>query len=199
MQEIFLKALIIGFSISMAIGPIAMIGIKNGLAKGFFACFAVGIGATIADCFYGFLAGGGMQFLTKFLLEYQNIIKTTGGLTLVYMGFKEVKNAKNPVSNIDFNARDFFQTIILVFLLTMKNPMTIMFFLGVFGTMGDSDLTFNEIAVMISGIAVAGISWWIFLSLFVAKIRVKITQKYITVLKVISGFVLIAFGICALI
>lgn len=195
MTPLFLKSLIIGFSVGMTIGPIAMIGIRNGIAHGFFACFAVGIGATLADIFYGFLAGGGLSFITKFLLDYQQIIKITGSVMLFYMGVKEIMNAKKIPKEIAFSSKKIFKTIIFIFFLTMKNPMTIMFFIGVFSSIGGTNFTTKEIITIMMGIGIAGIIWWLTLSSIVTIVRKKISQIWITRLKIVSGFILIGFSL----
>jgi len=43
----------------------------------------IGLGAALADSFYGFLAGGGLVFLSKFLLEISSLIKIIGGFALL--------------------------------------------------------------------------------------------------------------------
>ena len=56
MLIIFLKAILIGLSVAMPIGPISTLAIKNCLTRGFAIGFATSFGASITEGFYGFVA-----------------------------------------------------------------------------------------------------------------------------------------------
>ena len=104
---IFLKALIIGFSIAMPVGPIGMLCIKNTLSHGFRIGVATGFGAALADSCYGFMAGGGLAFLSHFLLSNSSIIKIIGSAILLYLGISEIKNSQAKIHRQKFASENF--------------------------------------------------------------------------------------------
>ncbi len=197
---IFFKAFVIGFSIAMPVGPIGLLCIKNTLSHGFKIGLAVGLGAALADSFYGFLAGGGLVLFSKFLLEYTNYIKIIGGIFLIYLGVKEIKNYKE-ISRKAANIKTshFFKTTSTVFLLTLANPATIIAFIAIFAAIGaaDSAASGAGLAAMILGVFCGSLIWWIILSSAVTKIKHKISENIMKKIKIFSGIILCAFGVYA--
>lgn len=193
---IFLKAFIIGFSIAMPVGPIGMLCIKNSLAYGFRIGLAVGIGAACADSIYGFLAGGGLAVISQFLLNYSSIIKIIGSLILLYLGGMEIKNAaKTPGKEAAIKSKKFYKVIVATFFLTLTNPMTILSFIGVFAAIGGVNLNGFSIAIMILGVFCGSLAWWMTLAGTTSIIRHKISHKLMTEIKIISGIILLGFGL----
>lgn len=193
---IFLQSLVIGLSIAMPIGPIATLCIKNSLNHGWKIGFATGLGASLADSSYGFITGGGFVFIGQFLNAYLLEIKLIGGLILLFLGLAEIKNFRhNRTKEIKMKQRGFFQTAFFTFMLTLTNPMTIIFFAGVFATIGGGHLNATGTAITVLGIFCGSLAWMIFLSGITAKIRHKLPQKWMARLKLISGLMISTFGI----
>src|SRR3970040_1588631 len=61
---LFLRGLIIGFSIAAPVGPIGVLCIRRTLAQGRASGFVSGLGAATADAFYGAIAGFGLTFVS---------------------------------------------------------------------------------------------------------------------------------------
>lgn len=193
---LFLKALIIGFSIAMPVGPIGMLCIKNSLAHGFRIGFAVGLGAALADCVFGFIAGGGLVFISQFLLDHTAKIKLIGGIILIYLGTVEIKNAKKiPAHAASIKTKKFYKTSLATFFLTLTNPMTILSFIGVFAAIGGISAEKSDIAIIITGVFLGSLTWWITLAGTTAIIRHKIPENFLVGMKIISGLVLVGFGV----
>lgn len=197
---LFLKALIIGFSIAMPVGPIGMLCIKNSLSHGFKIGLAVGLGAACADCIFGFIAGGGFAVISKFLLDYSALIKLVGSAILFYLGVMEISSARKiPTQEIAVKVKKFHKVMAATFLLTLTNPMTILSFIGVFAAIGGVIATTkSSIAIIIAGIFCGSLTWWIILASTTAIIRHKIPQKFMVRIKIISGLILIGFAIGSL-
>jgi threonine/homoserine/homoserine lactone efflux protein len=197
---ILLKALIIGFSIAMPVGPIGMLCIKNSLAHGFRIGLAVGLGAAFADCIFGFIAGGGLVFISQFLLDYAATIKLIGGTILLWLGAIEIKNAKKiPDKNLTIKSKKFYKTLVTTFFLTLTNPMTILSFIGVFAAIGGISAGKSDIAIIIAGVFLGSLAWWITLAGTTSIIRHKIPQSFMVGIKIISGLILIGFGTYSLV
>lgn len=64
---VFLKGLVIGFSIAAPVGPIGVLVIKRTLGQGRIYGIMSGVGANSADAVYGLIAGLGLTFITNFL------------------------------------------------------------------------------------------------------------------------------------
>lgn len=196
---LFLKAILIGLSIAMPIGPIATLLIKNSLERGFKSGLAVGLGAALVEGIYSFIAASGFTFVAKFLSEYLDEMKLVCATLLILLGLFEIRNAtKVSTAEIKMSQHGFAKTVFLVMLLTLANPVTIVFFAGVFSAISANNFDAASIAVISFGAFVGSLSWTASLSFFVAKIRHKISQKWITRIKIISGLMIGSFGIYGL-
>ena len=87
---IFLKGLIIGFSIAAPVGPIGVLCIRRTLANGRTYGLISGLGAASADAFYGCIAGFGLTAVSSFLVDQQDWFRLIGGAFLCYLGIRTV-------------------------------------------------------------------------------------------------------------
>lgn len=193
---LFLKAILIGLSIAIPIGPIATLLIKNSLERGFKSGVAVGLGAALVEGFYSFVAAGSFAFIATFLNDYSNVMKLVCASLLIMLGIYEIKKATQiSDSEIKMKNHGFTKTVVLVMFLNITNPMTIVFFAGVFAAIGAINFDAVSIAIISFGAFFGSFSWSVFLSFAVAKMRHKISQKWIKILKIISGIMIAGFGI----
>jgi len=143
---LFFKAWTLGLAIAAPVGPIGLLCIRYSLTAGLKYGLAVGLGAALADSFYGVLVGGGLTLISGFLLDKVFYIKLIGGCLLLSLAIKEMKsesiiNLENP----SVAAKPIFTLIFTTLLLTLTNPMTIMSFIGVFSTSIGSNFTSHEV------------------------------------------------------
>ncbi len=196
MLILFFKSILIGLSIAMPIGPISTLAIKNCLTRGFKFGFATSLGASITEGFYGFVATGGLVFISKFLTTYVVEIKIISGLALILIALYEFKTAnKFSTTEIKTNSRGFFHTMFFTSFLTLGSPMTIALFIGIFATMTGTVLTAAEMGITVFGIFLGSAIWALILSGTVATIRHKLSQKWMARVKIISGLIIGGFGL----
>jgi threonine/homoserine/homoserine lactone efflux protein len=86
---------------------------------------------------------------------------------------------------------------ISTFLLTITNPMTILSFAAIFaGTMLGREM--GSPLVMVAGVFAGSAAWWLGLSFGVGIVRERLTHVHMAWINRISGAVIIAFGLFAL-
>jgi len=179
----------------MPVGPIGMLCIKNTLSHGFRIGFATGLGAALADSCYGFIAGGGLAILSHFLLENSVALKIFGSAILIYLGIMEIKNSHAKIHEIQNKKSGFLKNLFTTFLLTISNPMTILSFIGVFAALGKVGSNESDIFLIILGVFCGSLLWWLILATSIAQIRHKISKELMAKIKILSGIILIGFGI----
>ena len=132
---LFFKGFIIGFSIAAPVGPIGILCIQRTLAGSNIQGLVTGLGAATADAIYGFIAAFGLTFISRFLVEHSVWFRVIGGLFLCYLGIRAFlsKPQNQAVSVTNRNTLSSYGT---TFFLTLTNPMTILFFAGVFAGLG---------------------------------------------------------------
>jgi len=192
---LFLKSIILGISIAAPVGPISTLAIKNCLTRGFKIGFATSFGASITEGFYGFVATGGLVFVSKFLTTYTSEVKLISGAALILLALYEIKTAKNfSFEEIKMKKSGFFKTMFFTSFLTLGSPMTIILFIGVFATMTGTVLTPNEMAVTVFGIFSGSVIWAFILCGTVSRLHHKLSKKMMANVKILAATVIGSFG-----
>jgi len=201
MQEIhyLIKGLIIGLSISVPVGPIGILCIRRTLSRGKMVGFLSGLGAATADGLYGAIAGFGLTFLVDFLIGKQIWLRLIGGALLCILGAKTFlsKPAEQGTSEDGSNR---WHAYLSTLLLTLTNPLTILFFVAVFaglgiGTEGGDYLLAG---ILVSGVFMGSGMWWLILSGFTGLLQKLLNPKRLQWLNRISGLIILGFGLFAL-
>jgi threonine/homoserine/homoserine lactone efflux protein len=86
------------------------------------------------------------------------------------------------------------------FLLTLTNPMTILFFAGVFAGLGivSESSDYAAASLMVIGVFAGSGAWWLLLSGATGILRNKISEGKLALVNKISGLIILAFGVLAL-
>jgi threonine/homoserine/homoserine lactone efflux protein len=180
-------------------GPISMIGARRVLNRGRLAGFFSGLGSISVDILYGILAGFGITLVSNVIIQYHIFFRLAIAAVLIIWGVKyviphELNTITLPKSrNL---ARDFLST----FVLTVSNPVSILFFPTLFANFNFIVVRHNYSFVLLFmvGVLVGSVLWWILLCELIHRFKQKIIVK-IPLLNQIFGVVMIIFGILALI
>jgi threonine/homoserine/homoserine lactone efflux protein len=196
----FIRGLIIGFSIAAPVGPIGILCIRRTLTRGRTSGLTTGLGAATADAVYGAIAGFGLTAISSFLVRQQTPLRLVGGAFLCYLGLKTLlskpasESAKAAGTSL---AADYSST----FLLTLTNPATILSFVAVFAGLGLGAGDPNDYLAatsLVLGVFIGSVLWWLMLSVGVGFFREKFDAKKLRWVNWLSGLILIAFGLIAL-
>jgi threonine/homoserine/homoserine lactone efflux protein len=195
----FLRGLAIGFSIAAPVGPIGILCIQRTLLKGRSSGLVSGLGAATADAAYGCVAGFGLMIVSNFLTDQQVALRLVGGLFLCYLGVKTFlrKLAVDAASATSVNLlSDYTST----FFLTLTNPATILSFAAVFAGLGLGAAQHETPAalLLVVGVFLGSAIWWLLLSHGTSLLRKKVESAGLRWINRISGIILCAFGLLAL-
>ena len=193
----FLKGLAIGFSIAAPVGPIGVLCIRRTLADGRAAGLASGLGAATADGVYGCVAGFGLTFVSNTLIGQQLWFRLIGGAFLCYLGLKTL--LARPVEEAaPAGSNSLIGAYASTFFLTLTNPMTILSFAAIFAGLGGAGEKYISAIVLVLGVFIGSALWWLTLSTGVSTFRTKFTPHGLRWVNRISGLVIAAFGLLAL-
>jgi len=199
---VLLQGYIVGVAIAAPVGPIGLLCIRRTIEHGIFMGFATGMGAAIADTFYGAIAAFGVSAALEFLQGHQTGFRIVGGLFLLVVAVRAF--AQKPAAEEQEVARiPDSRTAIAGFMtgltLTLTNPATILAFIAVFAGFGlGANLGYFDAATMVLGVFLGASSWWLALSSGVAAVRHRITEQGLTLLNHCTGVGLACFGLWAL-
>lgn len=197
---IFLKGFVAGLFIAAPVGPVALLCVKRAMYYGAAGGLAAGLGAALADAFFGAVAGFGVAAVSGFLLEHAEQIRLVGGVILVALGihlfFSKTKPSENGASS-----RGLIGTFFTTFMLTVTNPITILSFITVFASLGLAGVSMDyaEAGVLVAAVFLGSAFWWIAISAIVVFWRGKIGFEWMPTIKRWSGVLIVGFGIYALV
>ncbi|RPJ25803.1 MAG: LysE family translocator [Chloroflexi bacterium] len=196
---LFVRGLVIGFSIAAPVGPVGVLCIRRTLADGRSSGLVSGLGAATADAIYGSVAGFGLTFISGILIDQQTWLRLFGGLFLCYLGIKTLFS-KPAEQEAKVARAGLFGSYVSTFLLTVTNPLTILSFAAIFAGLGLANTSGNYISAMILvlGVFLGSALWWLLLVGGVSLFREKFNTQGLLWVNRISGVVITAFGIIAL-
>jgi len=194
----FVKGVIVGLSIAVPVGPIGILCIRRTLTQGRIIGFLSGLGAATADAFYGAIAGFGITFLSNLLMGQQAGLRLIGGGLLCIIGVRTfLSKPAEQGSSVEGDTR--WGAYLSTLILTLTNPMTILFFAAVFAglVVGRGDDHYFSVGILVLGVFIGSASWWLVLSGFTGLLRGIFDANRMRWLNRISGLIIIGFGLAA--
>ena len=195
-----LKGFLVGVCASAPVGPIAILVIQKSLSKGHKAGFVSGLGASVVDTLYAFIAIFALAFAQRFIEQHQNIILLAGGSVLIILGFsmafsnpfrKMKKDDKPKVSSKDFG-----QAV----LMGLSNPMAIfvMFTLfAFFGLAKDAPHTWSVAPILLS-VSLGSVTYWFSVSWLLSHFSRGFKMRTILWISRVTGAIIVIIGIALL-
>ncbi|HET9843344.1 MAG TPA: LysE family transporter [Gammaproteobacteria bacterium] len=196
---LFLSGILIGLAIAAPVGPIGILCIQRTLRQGPIAGLLSGLGAAFADAVYGAIAGFSLVSVSEFLLRFEAPIRILGGIILIVLACK-TWIAKIRVSHDSDSANTLWKDFFSTFLLTLANPATIIAFAAIYAGFGmiDENASYWSASLLITGIFLGSLIWWIFLCMVIHHIRHRLNEKAIHYINHLSSIILLVFGLLAM-
>jgi threonine/homoserine/homoserine lactone efflux protein len=198
--DLFSKGILLGFAITIPVGPIGLLCIDRSLRHGKLSGFATGMGAALADTLYGLLATVGMSHVMGFLLGNERLFKIFGGCVLIVVAYKLFRSSPPVlIERTHGQKRPLLRLLIESFLLTLSNPMTILSYMAVYAGLGITATTQMEISSVLAGVFVSSSLWWFSLSFMTFFLRAKVELKYLNLFSKASSLIIALLGFSALV
>jgi threonine/homoserine/homoserine lactone efflux protein len=196
----FLRGAFVGAAIAIPVGPVNLLTLRRTLAYGRPSGLATGIGAALADTFYGGIAAFGLTLISSFLLQQQFWLRLGGGIFLVVMGVRAFRAHPSLKLTGGPSRPGLLRAAVSSFLLTLSNPITLLAFGAVFGAVGvvDPDLGRLDATLLVSGVFAGSMSWWLLLTAAVSSVRARTSQRLIDRMSQVGGLLIAGFGLAVL-
>lgn len=188
----------LGISMAATIGPVKTVLINTGFKNGFFHAWFFSLGALVTDIIYMFIVYFGIgQFIDSLYLKI--FLWSFGCFVLLYTGIENLLSLHKIDMNLKTGKMTRLRNSILAGLfMSMLNPLTILFWLGIYGSMlaktagisSDYQIIINSIAILLGIILVDFIM--AFLS---SAARKLLSTKILKTVSLISSIIMIGFGI----
>jgi threonine/homoserine/homoserine lactone efflux protein len=196
---LFIRGLVLGFTIAAAVGPIAVLCIRRTLAEGRVVGLVSGMGVATADATYGAVAAFGLTAVTDLLVDWRRALGLVGGAFLLWLAWRTFRAEPGEAATVENGGRRGLAGAYLSTLaLTLTNPLTILSFAALFVGLGVTGGDAAGAALLTAGVFVGSASWWVILTTAVGSLRSRITPTWLRRVNRVSGLIIGGFGIIAL-
>jgi threonine/homoserine/homoserine lactone efflux protein len=195
---LIIKGMAAGFTISMPVGPVAVLCITRTLHKGRFSGFITGAGGTTADTFYALAAGFGLSIVINFIEDNRTFLHILASVFVLFFGV--LIFTKNPVKDYRNRGKDqsgwiadYFSTLPLAF----TNPVSLFVYLGVFSgiSLAYAESSISAPLLLVPGVFAGSLMWWFTLSSIIYLFRNRIKLRTLLRINQIAGLLIIFFGL----
>lgn len=196
----FLKGILVGFVIAAPVGPVGIMCIHRTIAQGKIAGYVSGLGAALADTFFGGIAAFGFGFIAGPLLDHNNWLRFVGGTVLCLIGLRSLLTRKLPPPATR-DRKGLIGDFISAFLVTLTNPITVISFAAIYAAMNIPHLA-DEIRwglALTLGVFVGAATWWLLLTIVAGAFHGRVAERGVVWINRVSGGIILAFGALLLI
>ena len=129
----FIQGLGFGLILQISVGPVCIAVLQKGIAQGFGHAFAMAWGAALVDALYILLSMAGVAALLQFE-SARLAIGIGGALLLSFFGIRYLR-APAKIAGARHRSESPLKSFAYGVVLTLTNPLTILFWAGVLGAM----------------------------------------------------------------
>lgn len=192
-----LKGFLVGICASAPLGPIAILVIQKSLSKGHMSGFVSGLGATVSDTCYAFIAIFALAFAQRFIDEHQSFILLSGGIILVLVGasmaLSNPYKKKRKREAMTASPKDFGQAVAMAF----SNPGAIFVMFALFAFFGlakDEPHTWKIVPLILS-VSLGSMTYWFFMSWLISKFQNIFKMRTIIWISRVTGGLIVMIGV----
>lgn len=194
---VFFSYVLLGLSLAAPIGPINAAQMDKGIKHGFLNAWVLGLGSVIADIFYMLLVFLGFsQFIEIPIVKI--FLWLFGFFVLVYTGVEGLVGAGKIVLSNENRDASLSKSFITGFFMSISNPLTILFWLGIYGSVLAKTATMYEHTDLLyfsSAIILGLIIWDVCMAAVASSFRKLLTTRLLTIITIVSSLSLIGFGL----
>jgi threonine/homoserine/homoserine lactone efflux protein len=196
---LFIRGLILGFTIAAAVGPISLLVIRRTLAEGRVVGLVSGMGVATADGTYGAIAAFGLTVITDLLMDWRRALGIVGGIFLLWLAWRTLWSAPREAATESATRRRglpgaYLSTLVL----TLTNPLTILSFAALFVGLGVTGGDLSGATLLTLGVFAGSALWWVVLTTLVGALRSRLTTAGLRRVNIASGLLIGAFAIVAI-
>jgi threonine/homoserine/homoserine lactone efflux protein len=194
-----LKGFRFGMLLQIAVGPVCLFILNTSISKGFTEAMSGVAAVSLVDALFIMAAILGVAAILEKNKSAKVFFKYFGALVLILFGLQTVLGVFgiSILPDIDiFKNDNAGTTFFTVLFLTISNPLTIMFWAGVFSSrIVDDGMNRRDMYLFGAGAVLSTLSFMTFISLLGSVLGVFVPITLMNVLNIAVGAVLIGFGI----
>lgn len=148
LQMIFTFAMAV-FALAVKPGPGMTMVVSRTISSGLSSCFMFIAAVCIVSLFYLGLVLAGLKFAAEDLVFISILLKTMAAVYLIYLGIKGLMNPTTELQIREYKERKLFDEFVGFLLMTLSNPLVIVFYGGLVPSILDiSTITMADAAIL---------------------------------------------------
>ncbi|WP_249310379.1 LysE family transporter [Bacillus sp. FJAT-49736] len=194
---LLLSYVFLGLTLAAPIGPVNSAEIDKGIKNGFFHAWMVGAGAVVADGIFMLVVYLGFTNFINIPL-IQVFLWLFGAFVLFYTGMESIVSGNKLTLDNDRNKDSLFTCFFTGFAMSITNPLSIMFWIGIYGSVLAKIATkYGPVDTIIctSMIFLGLVLWDVFIAILSSGSRKFLHTNFLKIITYVSGISMIAFGI----
>ena len=196
--SLLLRGVGCGLIIAAPVGPVNVICVQRTIARGWRAGLISGLGSAAADLIYGAIAAYSVSFVIAFLVREEFWIRLFGGIILIAIGGWYLSTTPRPMEAAEQKSSH--SDVVSTFLLTLTNPTTVLSYMAVLAVLRLAEPRNGLLTlIVVGGIFVGAMLWWLTLTGIVNRIRDKFTDRTLRWVHRAGGIAIGLFGIVTLV
>jgi threonine/homoserine/homoserine lactone efflux protein len=200
---LILSGVLMGLIAAVPIGPVNLICIRRSFAFGPVNGFVSGLGAALGDGLFAAVTGFGLTWIAQLIEGYATIIELVGGALMVWMGYRTIVSPLLPRDDKpDSEGTNLARAMLSTFALTVTNPATLLFFTGMFATLGGlagGAGDFNDASLVVVGVVAGSAGWWLALTTLIGLFHTKIDEGAMRMINRACGVLVAGCGLAVLV
>jgi len=198
--SLFVQGIIIGLTLAVPVGPLALICIQRTVTEGRLHGIFSGIGVATADSFYAAVTFLGLTFISGLIIAQQYLFRFLAGVVLILLGIRVFLSIPSVIS-AKTEHETYLKDYLSMVALAIANPLTLVFFLVILPGYGVviHGTSFLSAAEFVAGVFFGSMVWWIVLCGSIGSVRSRLSQENLGRINRISGLFISCFGVGMLI
>lgn len=193
---IFLSYFFLGLTLAAPIGPINAAQINQGIKNGFLHAWAIGLGSLIGEAlFIVSIFLGVVHFLEMPIMKV--FLWSFGTFVLLYTAIENLVSVPNLTTDHERESGSLKKAFVSGFLLTIANPLSILFWLGIYGSILANTIDrydFNYVILYGIAVLLGLILWDITMALLSSSFKKVLTPTLLKGIAIISALSLFGFA-----
>jgi len=194
-----IKGFCFGMILQIAVGPLCLFIFQTAVTSGFFTAMVGVLGVALVDAVYILAAIFGIGVLLNKYKNLKKVFRYLGSIVLIVFGTSIIFEAFgfSLIPDLNFLSKQSMENVFLkVLMLTLSNPLTILFWVGVFSTrLSEVNMSRKDMYCFGLGAVLATISFLTLVSITGTFVNNLLNPEVLKILNIIVGLVLIYFGL----
>jgi threonine/homoserine/homoserine lactone efflux protein len=190
---ILFKSLLVGAAVSIPIGPLGFLCIKQTLLWGRLRGASLGLSIALADMLVALGLHLGFQRFFYLIVQRQSLFQAITGTLCLYLGWKDL-SAQGKIEMKNTPRKWSYSLTVQTFFLSFTNPWIFLVFPSFFTALGIYPQSAFQIFLLGMGIFLGSMLWWTILVQIAEKTRSFFSTAVMQKIHRVSGIFLLLMG-----